>query len=72
MRLDPHHRSDRPLEKIGHAAHEGRYVDRLRVEVLPARKSEHALGQGGAAFGTLDGVLEERLRSVVVPQAFAQ
>ena len=40
------------------------YVDRLRVEVLPPREGQHALGQGGAALAPWTALSSSALRFV--------
>ncbi len=64
--------ADRPPHEIHHAIDQHRRGDGLHIEILPPGESEHALGEGSAAFGALHGVVEKRDQIGIVGQAFSQ
>ena len=57
--LDRNGRLQRALEKVRHAAHQLRHVDRNGLQLLLAREGQHALGQGGAPLRRVPGVVDE-------------
>ena len=65
-------RAERALKEVAHAVEQRGNIDRGRVEVLLARKGEHALGQRRAAFGALHRCVDQPLRARIVRQLLAQ
>ena len=50
--------TDRALQEVGHATHEGGEIDRAWLERLSAGEGEKTLREGGASLGTLQGAVE--------------
>jgi hypothetical protein len=65
-------RAKRPLQQVAHPQHELAHVDRTGLEILLARKRQHALRQRGAAASTLHGAIEQAPHPSVRGNALAE
>ena len=61
--------TQRLVEQVLHAQHQGGDVDGLPLQFLAAREGQHALGERGAAARALDGVADEAVDLRVVGKA---
>ena len=67
-----HTRPERAFEQIDHAFDQRAQIDRHRAQILLAGEGQQPLGQRGAAFGALDGAVDQPLQARIVRQALAQ
>ena len=67
-----HARPERAFEQIDHAFDQRPQIDRHRAQILLAGEGQQPLGQRCAAFGALDGAVDQPLQARIVRQALAQ
>ena len=60
------------FQEVGHAVHQRRQVQGKHFHGLAPCEGQHALGQGGAALGALDGIVHQAKLGRIIRQTLAQ